>query len=155
MDSAWRGLIRGEVHDPSAYFLGGISGNAGLFSNSIDLAKFMQAMLNCGRDDYDGFRLFKPETVKKFTEVYYTERNTSPNHRGLGFDKPHGNNVYQGAPASLFGHSGFTGTWLWADPESNMVFVFLSNRTYPNDQVNLLAKKGWRGKILSTVVGSW
>ncbi len=155
MDSAWRGLIRGEVHDPSAYFLGGVSGNAGLFSNSIDLAKFMQALLNSGRDDYDGYRLFKPETVKKFTEVYYTERNTAPNYRGLGFDKPHGNNVYQGAPASLFGHSGFTGTWLWADPESNMVFVFLSNRTYPNDQVNLLAKKGWRGKILSTVVGSW
>lgn len=152
-DSSWRGLIRGEVHDPSAFFLGGLSGNAGLFSNSVDLAKFMQALLNSSRHDYDGFKLFKPETVQKFTEVYHTERITTANQRGLGFDKPHGNNVYPGAPTSLFGHSGFTGTWLWADPESQTVFVFLSNRTYPNDQQNILAKKGWRGRLLGTVIG--
>ncbi len=128
-------LIKGWVHDENAALFGGISGNAGLFSSAIDLAKFMQMLIQEG--SYNGKQFFKPSTVKEFTRIQYLENN---NRRGLGFDKPLiGNdtlNIKDSYPApqastKSFGHSGFTGTFVWADPEEALVFIFLSNRVYP------------------------
>jgi len=127
--------IRGSVHDEGASVMGGISGNAGLFSDANDMAKLMQMLCNYGT--YGGEQFFKPETVRQFTSIQFPKNQ---NRRGLGFDKPSiGNdtikfpNAYP-APstsASSFGHSGFTGTFVWADPENNIVFIFLSNRVFP------------------------
>ncbi|MGJ8732043.1 MAG: serine hydrolase domain-containing protein [Cellulophaga sp.] len=128
-------LTHNFVHDENAALLGGISGNAGLFASATDLAKIMQMYLNYGV--YKGKRYFSNATVKEFTRVQYPENN---NKRGLGFDKPTlGNDTLSLAKAypapevskESFGHAGFTGTFVWADPKNNMVFIFLSNRVYP------------------------
>lgn len=136
-DSIFRGeLIKDWVHDENAALLGGVSGNAGLFGTATDLAKVMQMLLNYGV--YDRKRYISEETVKEFTKTQYPENQ---NRRGLGFDKPLLNNsklsIKESYPASevsskSFGHSGFTGTFVWADPENDLVFIFLSNRVYPN-----------------------
>ena len=123
----WRGqLLCGSVHDPTAALLGGISGNAGLFSNAHDLAVLGQLLLNGGT--YGGVRYLSEATVAAFTQ-------RQRGHRGYGFDLPPGNAPYFVAPsASLrtYGHTGFTGTCLWVDPEHELVFVFLSNRIHPS-----------------------
>jgi len=128
-------LTRGWVHDENASLLGGISGNAGLFSTATDLAKIMQMYMQYGT--YDGKRYFSESTVKEFTKVQYPDND---NRRGLGFDKPLLDNselsLSEAYPApeagkDSFGHSGFTGTFVWADPENQLVFIFLSNRVYP------------------------
>jgi serine-type D-Ala-D-Ala carboxypeptidase len=128
-------LTKGWVHDENAALLGGVSGNAGLFGTALDLAKYMQMLLQKGT--YNRTRFFNPETVNEFTRIQYPENN---NRRGLGFDKPLiGNDTLslkEAYPAPevsplSFGHSGFTGTFIWADPENDMVFIFLSNRVYP------------------------
>jgi len=152
-----RGLIQGIVHDPSSLLLSGISGNAGLFSTSEELAVIMQMLLNGG--SFNGRKFLNPRTIGLFTQTYHEGEN----HRGLGFDKPNGfpnlnknkklkwNNVFNYAPLRLFGHSGFTGTWAWVDPKEKLVFIFLSNRTFPYGGPNYLAKKGYRGKLLEIV----
>ena len=123
------------VHDENAALLGGVSGNAGLFSNAKDLAIIMQMYLQYGI--YDGKRYFKETTVRQFTKLQYPEND---NRRGLGFDKPLLNNSELPLPeaypapessSNSFGHSGFTGTFVWADPKNELVFIFLSNRVYP------------------------
>ncbi|MDR1813678.1 MAG: serine hydrolase [Tannerella sp.] len=125
-----RQLIRGYVHDEAAAFQGGVSGNAGLFSNAEDLAKIAQLYLNNGI--YGGERLISTKTCKLFTG------SKSPTcRRGLGFDKPDTQNISRSpcgknAPASVYGHTGFTGTCFWIDPDNNLIFIFLSNRTYPS-----------------------
>lgn len=128
-------IVNGWVHDENAALLGGVSGNAGLFSNAKDLTIIMQLYMNYGT--YAGKRYLKETTVKEFTKTQYPENE---NRRGLGFDKPLLNNselplseAYPApeASASSFGHSGFTGTFVWADPENQLVFIFLSNRVYP------------------------
>ncbi|MCF7566831.1 beta-lactamase family protein [Sabulilitoribacter arenilitoris] len=129
-------LTKNWVHDENAALFGGISGNAGLFSSALDLAKYMQMLIQNG--SYDGKQYFKPETIKEFTRIQYPNNN---NRRGLGFDKPLiGNDTLsiekaypapQVSPES-FGHSGFTGTFVWADPVHDIVFIFLSNRVYPS-----------------------
>jgi len=135
-DSLFRkDLVKGWVHDENAALLGGVSGNAGLFGTANDLAILMQMYLQKG--EYAGKRYFKEETVNEFIKVQYPENN---NRRGLGFDKPLiGNDTLslkdaypapQVSPES-FGHSGFTGTFVWADPKNELVFIFLSNRVYP------------------------
>ena len=125
-------LIRGYVHDPGAAMLGGISGHAGLFSNSLELGVIMQMLLNHG--SYGGKQFIKPSTVRLFTSCQFPG---SGNRRGLGFDKPLQNYkpdspACQGASPESFGHSGFTGTYVWADPANGLVYVFLSNRICPN-----------------------
>lgn len=135
-------LTRGWVHDENASLLGGVSGNAGLFSATEDLAKMMQLYLNYGT--YGGKRYISEATVKEFIKLQYPEND---NRRGLGFDKPVLNNselpqtaAYPAPKASpeSFGHSGFTGTFVWADPINQLVFIFLSNRVYPSrDHRNL------------------
>ncbi len=154
-----RGLIWKEVHDPSAFLLGGVAGNAGVFSSAYDLSRLMW-MLCEGQTV--GSRFFKKETLKTFTQTY----ELGDNYRGLGFDKANGfpnalkdvrikgSNLYDDAPTQIFGHAGFTGTWAWADPENQLVFVFLSNRTYPNDTQNKLAHRGYRGKLMEIVFRS-
>ncbi|WP_419213337.1 serine hydrolase domain-containing protein [Maribacter sp. X9] len=128
-------LTKGWVHDENASLLGGISGNAGLFGTADDLAKIMQMYMQYGI--YNGKRYISENTLKEFTSVQYPENE---NRRGLGFDKPYFNNnelsladAYPAPEVSKesFGHSGFTGTFVWADPENQLVYIFLSNRVYP------------------------
>ena len=123
--------IHGMVHDESAAMLGGVSGNAGLFGTTIDLAKLMQMYLNKGQ--YGGIQLISDTTIDEFTRCQFPENE---NRRGLGFDKPLLKNKENGSTAidaseKSFGHSGFTGTFAWADPETGILFVFMSNRVYP------------------------
>jgi CubicO group peptidase (beta-lactamase class C family) len=127
-------LLQGYVHDETAALLGGVSGNAGLFSNANDLAKVMQMYLQSGY--YGGKQYIASGTIGQFTSVQHT--NTQ-NYRGLGFDKP---NPAQsqirtrlpatGASPESFGHTGFTGTFAWADPRQKLLFIFLSNRINPS-----------------------
>ncbi len=136
--------LQGDVNDPGAAMLGGISGHAGLFSNSNDLAILLQMLLQEG--EYGGTRFFKPETVKKFTSYQFLD-----NRRGLGFDKPardksSGPTCKEASPES-YGHSGFTGTYIWVDPKYHLVYVFLSNRTYPSSVNNKLLSSGIRTEI--------
>jgi len=125
-------LLRGDVHDQGAAMMGGVAGHAGLFGNSYDVAVVMQMLLNGG--NYGGRNFIKKETVHEFTSYQFPEDD---NRRGLGFDKPmleyedHLSNCKSASPSS-FGHSGFTGTYTWADPETGLVYVFLSNRVYPS-----------------------
>ena len=129
-------LTNSWVHDENAALMGGFSGNAGLFGSALDLAKMMQMYSNYGYYDYKQY--ISKSTLKEFTKVQFPEND---NRRGLGFDKPLiGNdtlpiNKAYPAPevsAESFGHSGFTGTFVWADPTHDLVFIFLSNRVYPN-----------------------
>ncbi|WKX78575.1 serine hydrolase [Zobellia laminariae] len=128
-------LTQGLVHDENAALLGGVSGNAGLFANATDLAKLMQMYMQYGV--YDGKRYISEATLKEFIRVQFPEND---NRRGLGFDKPYLDNAEQPLPkaypapevgADSFGHSGFTGTFVWADPRNQMVYIFLSNRVNP------------------------
>jgi len=128
-------LTKGWVHDENAALLGGISGNAGLFGTANDLAIIIQMYLQKGI--YDGKRYIKESTLNEFTKIQFPDNN---NRRGLGFDKPLINNqelsITKAYPApevsaESFGHSGFTGTFVWADPKNEMIFIFLSNRVYP------------------------
>ena len=129
-------LTKDWVHDENAALMGGVSGNAGLFASATDLAKMMQMYMNYG--SYGGKRYLSEATVREFTKVQYPENE---NRRGLIFDKPELNNQdltladsypAPGVSPESFGHSGFTGTFVWADPKTQMVYIFLSNRVYPN-----------------------
>ena len=121
--------LQGFVHDEIAAFMGGVSGNAGLFSNARDVAKVYQMLIDGGM--YDGKRYFSLETCNLFMT-----KTSRISRRGLGFDKPDKLNPAKGpcaeeAPVEVIGHTGFTGTCAWADPKNRLVFVFLSNRIYP------------------------
>lgn len=151
-DTKWRRqLVHGHVHDPAAAMLGGVSGHAGLFSNASDLARLMYVFINNGQ--YGGQQFFDPETIKEFTRTQYV---FNENRRGLGFDKP-SLRPDETSPACIsaspfsFGHSGFTGTLAWADPLENVVFVFLSNRTFPNSNNRLIIENNIRTNIQQVV----
>ena len=137
--------IQGYVHDMGAAMQNGVGGHAGVFSNANDVAKIMQMYLQKGY--YGGQRYFKPETIDKFNTCYFCTKN---NRRGIGFDKPQ---LGEDGPTcgcvsmTSFGHSGFTGTYAWADPDEDIVYIFLSNRTYPNANNNVLLKEGIRTEI--------
>jgi beta-glucosidase-like glycosyl hydrolase/CubicO group peptidase (beta-lactamase class C family) len=137
--------VQGYVHDMGAAMQNGVGGHAGVFSNANDVAKIMQMYLQKGF--YGGKRYLKPETIDKFNTCYYCKNN---NRRGIGFDKPQlGDEGPTCGCVSMtsFGHSGFTGTYAWADPEQEIVYIFLANRTYPNASSNLLLKEDIRTKI--------
>ena len=132
------GILQGYVHDEAAAFLGGVSGNAGLFSNMYDIARIYQMYLNGGV--LEGKRYISEETCKLFTT-----KKSIHSRRGLGFDKPDKRNpkyspCAEEAPASVYGHTGFTGTSVWVDPDNELIFIFLSNRVYPHpfDHKNLM-----------------
>lgn len=142
-----RGLIRGTVHDPNAYAMDGVSGHAGLFSTAADVARLMQMVLNGGV--LDGHRYLKEKTVETFTSRHYEKQG---NRRALGFDKPllvpsANAQVCPEASQASFGHTGFTGTMVWADPECDLVYVFLSNRVHPSATPNRLAQMNVRTDI--------
>ncbi|MDR0844361.1 MAG: serine hydrolase [Tannerella sp.] len=124
-----RQLLRGYVHDEAAAFQGGVSGNAGLFSNANDLAKLLQIYLNAGV--YGGETYLSASTCRLFTQ------SKSPNcRRGLGFDKPETDTLKVSpcgelAPPSVYGHTGYTGTCFWVDPDNKLIYIFLSNRVHP------------------------
>jgi CubicO group peptidase (beta-lactamase class C family) len=155
IDSLWpRGEVRGIVHDPSAMFMNGVSGNAGLFSNAMDLARLMYMLQEKGYAGENIGYLLKPSTVDLFTRINNPKGKSG--YRGLGFDKPNGKegnkaNVFEWAPNSLFGHSGYTGTWAWSDPTNGITFVFLSNRTYPSESNKKISQQGFRGQLLQAV----
>lgn len=141
-------LIRGTVHDPGAAMFGGVAGHAGLFSDAYDMAVIMQMLLNGGT--YNGKRYLQKETIDLFTA--YQSKNS---RRGLGFDKPEKDNHKREEPYPClsaspfaFGHTGFTGTCVWADPRNNLVYVFLSNRLTPDGTNNKLVRMNVRTEIL-------
>lgn len=141
--------VQGYVHDMGAAMQGGVGGHAGLFSNANDIAKMMQMYLQGGF--YGGDRFMSSRTVKKFNTCYFCNENV---RRGVGFDKADlktGSPTFGGVSQQSFGHSGFTGTYTWADPKEELVYVFLSNRTYPTASNNLLIKSSLRTRIQKAI----
>jgi len=138
--------LQGYVHDMEAAMEGGIAGHAGIFSNAMDVAKIMQMYLQKG--NYGNHQYFSAQTFDEFNTCHYCAEG---NRRGLGFDKPQP----AGTPgptcgcvsSASFGHTGFTGTIAWADPETEIVYIFLSNRTFPEATVNTLSKENIREDI--------
>ena len=154
-DYLFRGQpIHGPVHDEGAIMMGGVSANAGLFANANDLAKLIQMYLEGG--EYGGKRYIGEETIQEFTRYQFPEND---NRRGLGFDKPNlarsptGNAAVSASDAS-FGHSGFTGTFTWADPEHDLLYVFLSNRVHPTRDNTRLYKLNTRTNIQQVIYDS-
>lgn len=143
--------IKGCVHDPMAALLGGVAGHAGLFSTAEDLAKIMTLYLNKG--SYGDEQLLNPATVELFTRKTDCFPN---NRRALGFDKPETDEKKIGptckeAPEASYGHTGFTGTMAWVDPENRLVYIFLSNRTYPDEFNTKLSEENIRTNIQSAI----
>jgi beta-N-acetylhexosaminidase len=143
-------LVQGTVHDPGAALLGGVGGHAGIFANATDLATLFQ--MNAQMGYYGDYRFLLPETLKLFTRT-----QTSKNRRGLGWDKPQ---ATSGGPcsylvsSSTYGHTGFTGTAAWVDPEQELIYVFLSNRVYPDASNSRLIKDGIRTQIQTVIYKS-
>ncbi|MDF0708317.1 glycoside hydrolase family 3 N-terminal domain-containing protein [Flagellimonas okinawensis] len=144
--------VQGYVHDMGAAMQGGVGGHAGLFSTANEVAKIMQMYLQGGY--YGGERFFDSRTIKRFNTCYFCNKNV---RRGVGFDKPQ---LEDKGPTcgcvsrKSFGHSGFTGTYTWADPDEEIVYVFISNRTYPSATNTLLIKSGLRTRIQQAIYDS-
>ncbi len=140
--------IQGTVHDEGAIMMGGVNGNAGLFGTANDMAKLWQMYLNKGA--YGGQQFIKPEVIDEFTKCQYCEEG---NHRGLGFDKPlveynpdKASYAKEASPGT-FGHAGYTGTLIWADPENQLLVIFLSNRVYQTRKNRLLYTLNLRPRL--------
>ncbi len=148
-------LVHGTVHDEAAAMLDGVSCNAGLFGNAEDLSLLFQLYLNKG--NWDGKQILPKISVEEFTAYHFVEEE---NHRGLGFDKPlinyDADRSYcaESASPESFGHSGFTGTFVWADPKYDLVFVFLSNRVYPTRENRKLYSLSLRPQMHQLVYNS-
>ena len=147
-DTLFRGgLLVGTVHDERAAMLGGVSGHAGLFGTANDLSKLGQMLLQEG--SYGGLEYYKPETVRRFTS-----RQFASSRRGLGWDKPvpgeWNSPTSRFASPKTFGHTGFTGTCLWVDPEFDLVYIFLSNRVFP-DRSDKLIQTNIRSRIQDVI----
>jgi CubicO group peptidase (beta-lactamase class C family) len=142
-------LVQGYVHDPGSAMYGGVAGHAGVFSDAMDLAELMQMLLDEGL--YNGRQILTAHTVELFTS-----RATMKSRRGLGFDKPEPDPkkpspTYDKVPLSVFGHTGFTGTCVWSDPDNNLTFIFLSNRVYPDAENPKLVKMNIRTDLQKIV----
>ena len=140
-------VILGYVHDENAFSIGGVAGHAGLFSTAMDIAKFSQMMLNNGL--YGWKRFFKPETVNLFTMKANIVKESS---RALGWDTPAGKSsggVY--LSDSSFGHTGFTGTSLWIDPDNNLFVILFTNAVHPKREYKNPKYFDWRQRIHSSV----
>lgn len=153
IDSFFRmNTLHGVVHDEGAAFMLGVSGNSGLFGNSLAIAKLMQMLNNGGV--YNGKRYLSQATINEFTKCQYCDFG---NRRGLGFDKPLivydevKSSVAKATNPNSFGHSGYTGTLVWADPISGVLFVFLSNRVYPSRDNKLIYQLNIRPEIHTLV----
>lgn len=140
--------LHGRVHDEGAAMLGGVSGHAGLFGAANDLAKLMQMYLNKG--EYGGRRFIEARALEEFTRCAFCPEG---NHRGLGFDRPLAaqdsarSYTARSASQASFGHSGYTGTFTWADPESGLLLIFFSNRVYPTRDNRKLYDLGIRPRL--------
>jgi len=150
-DSVWRRqLVHGTVHDEAAAMLGGISCNAGLFGSAESLSQLFQLYLNEG--EWGGDQIISRDAVKTFTKQAYPH-----NRRALGFDRPrkqYNTNLSSSAESASqksFGHTGFTGTLVWADPDYDLVYVFLSNRVYPSRDHRQLYSLSIRPKIQQVI----
>jgi len=144
-------LLQGDVHDEGASMFGEVAGHAGLFSDAYDLSILYQMLLNGGQ--FNGVQYLKPETIK-----YFTEYHSKISRRGYGFDKPEKDNATrnepypsQSASPETFGHTGFTGTCVWVDPKSSLVYIFLSNRVYPGRDNPRLSSMNIRSKIQEAI----
>lgn len=142
-------ILQGHVHDTGAAMMGGVAGHAGLFSTANDIAIIMQMLINKG--SYGGITFLKPETVELFTSRY-----GQSTRRGLGFDMKETKisktkNMSHLASTSTFGHTGFTGTAAFADPEHNLVYVFLTNRTYPSANNKTFNSRNYRPNVQSVI----
>ena len=147
-------LLQGYVHDPGAAMMGGVSGHAGLFSNTNDLAIIMQMLLQKG--SYGGKKYIEEETVLEFTKRQFPLNN---NRRGIGFDKPNTDNIGKGPTCKYvsdasYGHSGFTGTYTWVDPDYDLVYIFLSNRINPTASNRKLIRMNTRTAIHAAIYKS-
>lgn len=142
-------VLQGFVHDMGAAMLGGVSGHAGLFSNTQELAAIFQMLLNKGV--YGGERFLQAKTIERFTQ-----RVPGASRRGIGFDmkqldESRSENMSEWASSATYGHLGFTGIAAWVDPESQLLYLFLSNRTYPSMSNSKLARGKYRNKIHSAI----
>ncbi|MCC5939482.1 MAG: serine hydrolase [Lunatimonas sp.] len=147
-----RQQLHGTVHDEGAAMLGGVSGHAGLFGSANELSKLMHLYLYNG--NYGNEELIRNGVVHEFSKCVYCDRGN--NYRGMGFDRPNrpgdpNGNAAASAPASSFGHSGFTGTYTWIDPENELVYIFLSNRVNPTRENRKLYQLNIRTGILEVV----
>ena len=152
-DTFRKQLIQGYVHDETAAIMGGISGNAGLFGSANDVGKISKLLLNKGR--FNNEQLINESTVKYFSnpENYKNERSV----RGLGFDKPRLTSSGNITPSqkfsdSSYGHTGFTGTFFWIDPEKQTIIVLLTNRVYPTRSYENLYDLDVRRKLIDLVM---
>jgi len=150
--------LLGTVHDESSATLGGVSGNAGLFASANDLAKLYQMYLQMG--NYGGKQYLKKSTMMEFTRVQFPQNK---NRRGLGFDKPSLNNSelseknaypIKAASPESFGHSGYTGTFVWIDPRYGLVYIFLSNRVFPTRENSKISELNVRTEIQRIIYGN-
>ena len=144
-----RQLLQGYVNDLSAALEGGVSGHAGVFSNAMDVAKIMQLYLQKGK--YGDQQYFSEKTFDDFNTCYFC---AAGNRRGVGFDKPQlgiEGPTCGCASMTSFGHTGYTGTMAWADPDAQIVYVFLSNRTFPIAGTNRLSKENIREDIQKVI----
>lgn len=144
-------IVQGYVHDPAAAMLGGVSGHAGLFSNANDLAKLFQMLLNKG--EYGCEYFLQPQTIEKFTSCAFCE---SGNRKALGFDRPEADpqkadNTCKRTSLKSYGHTGFTGTIAWVDPEHDLLYIFLSNRVHPDAENKLLSSMKVRSNVQSVI----
>jgi len=146
-DKYWREqLLQGYVHDPTAALYGGVAGNAGLFSTAYDLAILAQLWLNKG--EYGGERYFNSATVDLFTS------SQPGTHRGLGFNKQISGSTYGCSPYAsdkTYGHTGFTGTAIWIDPETNIIYIFLTNRVHPESDNKKIIELGTTKRVHNVV----
>lgn len=145
--------LQGYVHDPNAAAMGGVSGHAGLFSTGNDLFRLYQMMLNQGT--FEGKQYISAKTFNTFNSRHFTKEG---NRRALGFDKPfikgRSTHISPLASQKSFGHTGFTGTMVWVDPQYNLVYIFLSNRVYPDATTNKLASLNIRTDIMDLIYKS-
>jgi len=144
--------LQGYVHDSNSAMMGGVGGHAGLFSNAEGLAVIMQMLMNGG--SYGGRKYLNPETID-----FFATRVPGSTRRGLGFDMKDLNSANEihtamSASSDTYGHTGFTGTCVWNDPDEELVFVFLSNRTYPSSRYNTLAKLNIRERVHQAIYNS-
>ena len=152
-DLATDSVLRARVHDPSARLMGGVGGSAGVFTTATDLARFARMMLNEGT--LDGVRVLSRESVRLMSSVQSPAGIGARRSAGWDIDSPFSRPRGSVFSIGSFGHTGFTGCILWIDPQSKTFYVFLSNRVYPNDKVNILALYGTLGTLSAQAVAGF
>jgi CubicO group peptidase (beta-lactamase class C family) len=141
---------QGVVHDPTARFMGGVAGSAGVFTTAGDLARYARMLLNGG--ELDGVRILSPESVRLLTTTQ-SPPGLAKRAMGMDIDSPYARPRGTIFPVGSFGHTGFTGCILWVDPDSKTFYVFLSNRVYPDDKSNIVPLYGVLGTLTAQAAG--